>query len=69
MLYYFVYRLLQTSLTTGNDVHNPKSYALDRLTLRPFTIRVKLNVKNFFTIPEVRVKYRKDLLYATLQNK
>ena len=66
---------LQT-ITTGNDVpqvsqrHNPKSYALDRLTLRPFTIRVKLNiVKNFFTIPEVRVKYRKDLLYATLQNK
>ena len=43
-------------------------YLQDRLTLRPFTIHVKLNiVKNFFTIPEVRVKYRKDMLYDILQ--
>ena len=75
MLYYLCTDYLQTYLTSGNVPrvslrHYPKSYALDRLTLRPFTIHVKLNVvKNAFTIEEVYVKYRKDLLYTTLQNK
>ena len=42
-------------------------YLQDQLALRPFRIHVKLNIlKNFFMIPDTRVKYCKDLQVFTV---
>lgn len=69
-----MYLMYRKDLFYGPVVYNIQKiirvkYLQDRLTLRPFTIHVKLYIVKNFTIPDAGVKYCKNLLHDILLNK